>query len=230
MKLASSDREIYQNIRNALKLGLPVAGLLAGGVVAQPQPPPAQDPLPQPEQPNVRNEKLNVCVTTGEVANPPKPNVRNEVNAKHRTAGKISQKPNARNEQPPAAYPKGSKIHVPPKTGNRRNERPGIVVTDGMVPRTVPQTAEQTVMDPVKTHRVQRGETLSGIAQRYGLSIDELCRLNGILPQNATRLREGRILVVSQPRPPAPATNRVNENKQKTVVPPGGKPPPGKRP
>ncbi|MEJ2724398.1 MAG: LysM peptidoglycan-binding domain-containing protein [Deltaproteobacteria bacterium] len=44
-------------------------------------------------------------------------------------------------------------------------------------------------------HEVQRGETLSAIAQKYGITIDELCRLNGITPQ--TVIRTGQMLSVT---------------------------------
>ena len=213
MKLNVSNREIFRNIRKALKLGLPVAGLLAGNAVAQPQPPSPQNQLPKPEPPNAHSEKINVFTTTGEVA-PARQNlnVRNEDSKKmHRTKGKMAPRPPA---------------------DNRPNEQPIRTVTDGMVPRPIPQGTPPAVMDPVKTHRVRRGETLSGIARRYGLSLDEIRRLNGILPQDGDRIREGRLLVVSQPRPPAPPANRVHENKPTTPVPPGMRPlpTPEKRP
>jgi len=41
-----------------------------------------------------------------------------------------------------------------------------------------------------KYHRIRRGDTLSGIARRYGTSIRNLCRLNGI--RSSTTLRIGR--------------------------------------
>lgn len=44
------------------------------------------------------------------------------------------------------------------------------------------------------THTVQRGETLFRIAKRYGLGVEELCRLNGI-DRNAV-IRPGQELVV----------------------------------
>jgi len=43
-------------------------------------------------------------------------------------------------------------------------------------------------------HTVQRGDNLSGIARRYGTTVNSLCRLNGITPQ--TILSVGRRLVV----------------------------------
>jgi len=44
----------------------------------------------------------------------------------------------------------------------------------------------------VKYHRVRAGDTLSGIAHKYRVSVSQLCRLNGIKP--TTVLRIGRIL------------------------------------
>ena len=41
-----------------------------------------------------------------------------------------------------------------------------------------------------KYHTIRRGDTLSGIARRYGTSIGRLCRLNGI--RSSTTLRIGR--------------------------------------
>jgi murein DD-endopeptidase MepM/ murein hydrolase activator NlpD len=42
----------------------------------------------------------------------------------------------------------------------------------------------------IKYHRIRQGDTLSVIAKKYGVSIDSLCRLNGI--KKTTVLRVGR--------------------------------------
>lgn len=44
-------------------------------------------------------------------------------------------------------------------------------------------------------HEVRRGETLSRIAQRYGISVEQLCRLNKITPK--TVIRPGQRILVS---------------------------------
>jgi murein DD-endopeptidase MepM/ murein hydrolase activator NlpD len=43
-----------------------------------------------------------------------------------------------------------------------------------------------------KYHKIRSGDTLSGIARRYGTSVSKLCRLNGI--RSTTTLRIGRTL------------------------------------
>lgn len=43
-----------------------------------------------------------------------------------------------------------------------------------------------------KYHKIRRGDTLSGIARRYGTSVGHICRLNGI--RSTTTLRIGRTL------------------------------------
>ena len=47
----------------------------------------------------------------------------------------------------------------------------------------------------VRYHRIRRGETLSHISRRYGVSINRICRLNGI--SRKTILRIGRRLRIS---------------------------------
>jgi len=44
-------------------------------------------------------------------------------------------------------------------------------------------------------HTVRQGDTLSGIAEKYGVSIGELCRLNDITPK--TVIRPGQELLVA---------------------------------
>jgi LysM repeat protein len=46
-------------------------------------------------------------------------------------------------------------------------------------------------------HEVRSGETLYRIAKTYGLSVDELCRLNGISPEQVDDIKPGRRLLVS---------------------------------
>ena len=45
-------------------------------------------------------------------------------------------------------------------------------------------------------HRVKRGETLGGIARRYGVSVSQLMRWNGI--KNAAHIREGQRLRIER--------------------------------
>lgn len=45
-------------------------------------------------------------------------------------------------------------------------------------------------------HEVGKGETLSRIAQKYGITVDELCRLNKITPK--TVIRPGQKLLVAK--------------------------------
>jgi len=44
-------------------------------------------------------------------------------------------------------------------------------------------------------HRVRQGETLSGIAKKYGITVQDLCRLNKITPKSI--IRPGQELLVS---------------------------------
>ena len=44
-------------------------------------------------------------------------------------------------------------------------------------------------------HEVRRGETLSGIADKHAMRIQELCRLNEIIP--STIIRPGDMLLIS---------------------------------
>jgi membrane-bound lytic murein transglycosylase D len=54
---------------------------------------------------------------------------------------------------------------------------------------------------PPPRYRVQRGETLAGIADRYGVSIQALAQLNGL--RTSARVRPGRVLTVPE-SPPVP--------------------------
>jgi membrane-bound lytic murein transglycosylase D len=58
----------------------------------------------------------------------------------------------------------------------------------------------------VDRHTVQRGDTLSGIADRYGSSVDVLREFNGLANPRALRL--GRTLIVPQFSRPAPPAQR----------------------
>jgi membrane-bound lytic murein transglycosylase D len=74
-----------------------------------------------------------------------------------------------------------------------------------------PDRKSAQVADPVSgSHRVRRGETLSGIAARYGTTSARLASLNGL--SKANFIREGQVLKLgngapAQARPGTPAGN-----------------------
>lgn len=51
-----------------------------------------------------------------------------------------------------------------------------------------------------KTHTVTAGQTLSGIAAKYGVSLSSLMKANGISASQATKIRPGRKLVIPAKR------------------------------
>lgn len=86
----------------------------------------------------------------------------------------------------------------------------------------VPASQRYAQQVPDKTHRVKRGDTLSGIAKRYGTSVVKLAQANGLKP--GSRIRVGQTLrlparggaaaaapVVARAEPPPEATPRVVE-------------------
>lgn len=59
---------------------------------------------------------------------------------------------------------------------------------------TSTQTVQKVSQNNVKYHRIRSGDTLSGIARKYGTTVSRLCSLNGIRP--TTVLHIGRSLRV----------------------------------
>ena len=63
----------------------------------------------------------------------------------------------------------------------------------------IPDTVRSSLLtqDKGRYHEVRSGETLYRIAKAYGLSVDELCRLNNISPDQVGDIKPGQRLLVS---------------------------------
>ena len=69
------------------------------------------------------------------------------------------------------------------------------LVAENIKPKNIAQ--ETRIESKATYHVVQQGEILSMIARRYGMSLDELCRLNRITPK--TVIHPGQKLMVTSP-------------------------------
>ena len=54
------------------------------------------------------------------------------------------------------------------------------------------QMAAKSVSTGIRYHKIRKGDTLGRISRRYHVSIDRLCKINGI--RRTTTLRPGQIL------------------------------------
>jgi murein DD-endopeptidase MepM/ murein hydrolase activator NlpD len=57
---------------------------------------------------------------------------------------------------------------------------------------TVKQSAATSTGSKIKYHRIQKGDTLGGIAAKYGVSVATLCKLNGM--RTSSTLKIGKII------------------------------------
>ncbi|MBO4288013.1 MAG: LysM peptidoglycan-binding domain-containing protein [Kiritimatiellae bacterium] len=107
---------------------------------------------------------------------------------------------------------------------------------DVLIPPT-PGRGNPPAIAPAKPgeriHIVRHGETLSGIAVRYGVSQRAILKLNKMPPSRADRLRVGQRLriPVRQPKPPPPQPQpqpgvHHHNNVKGAYPPPGITPPP----
>jgi LysM repeat protein len=98
------------------------------------------------------------------------------------------------------------------------------VVAVGML--TLVTAGPVRAQTPDSTHVVQAGETLYGISRRYGMSIADLQRLNG-LEGSAIRVGQRLRIVAAAPPPAAPAQEPPAEEPPAEVVtpPPAEEPP-----
>lgn len=74
--------------------------------------------------------------------------------------------------------------------------RPGAVPSDTYYKRgnNSGSNVKKVSNSQTKYHRIRSGDTLSGIARKYGTSVSKICALNGIRP--TTILKIGRSLRV----------------------------------
>lgn len=84
-------------------------------------------------------------------------------------------------------------------------------------PAAVPTApAPETVTPIPATHTVEAGETLTGIARRYGLTLGALQALNGINDENAIYV--GQVLALAAPTPEPTAGPRPTEPGEETAA------------
>ncbi|TAL38033.1 MAG: LysM peptidoglycan-binding domain-containing protein [Spirochaetes bacterium] len=82
-------------------------------------------------------------------------------------------------------------------------------------PKPAPQRTTVSRPVSVEIHTIKKGDTLSGIARRYGCSVEEICTLNGISPRD--KIYKGLPLKVPVAKPvesaPVAAKARVQKKK-----------------
>ncbi|MEZ5566722.1 MAG: LysM peptidoglycan-binding domain-containing protein [Gammaproteobacteria bacterium] len=104
--------------------------------------------------------------------------------------------------------PRGLVLHLPDSlSGAEAGARLADISTTQM------RTAQ--IQDPApRTHRVRRGDTVSGIAARYGTSSATVARLNGLSRKNLIRVGQ----VLKLPGSAAPSAGPANSSSRSTYV------------
>jgi murein DD-endopeptidase MepM/ murein hydrolase activator NlpD len=96
-------------------------------------------------------------------------------------------------------------------TSSNANTKPAAAENKSATPLLPKATVSQPeAVEPVAVYQVQRGDTLSGIAQTYGISIAELLRMNNL--KAADRLEINQQLIVPAKKSTASATNAPVES------------------
>jgi membrane-bound lytic murein transglycosylase D len=122
-------------------------------------------------------------------------------NANRLRAGQVLQIPGRSGTKSPA--PKVASVKAAPQ-GQRR---PPMTIT-----KQVPAVTDPPRRNTQRTHQVRAGETAAAIAKRYGVSLNDLLRANGV--RDARRIQVGRVLVVPSSAGRAAAARAPSQGKK----------------
>jgi len=116
---------------------------------------------------------------------------------------------------PPTATPTATSTEEPtlaPTTAATEPPQEAATATPGATLEATLEAAAATPETIPPTHTVQAGETLTGIARRYGLTLGALQALNGIDDENAIYVGQELTLLAPTPEPTAgPPPNATEE-------------------
>lgn len=87
--------------------------------------------------------------------------------------------------------------HISASSPIRAGQKLRVPGATGPVPRPAASPASRPA---VGSYTIKRGDTLSGIAARHGVSTAALMRANNLTPQQADRIREGQRLRIPAAR------------------------------
>lgn len=73
---------------------------------------------------------------------------------------------------------------------------PGQIIKVRYIPKGYTPTKAKTEKAKTRTHVVTKGQTISGIAKRYGVSYTEILKANGMSQRDAMRMRPGKRLII----------------------------------
>lgn len=94
------------------------------------------------------------------------------------------------------ASPKSKKISAPIEIVRRQSIQQG---TASPATKTLPSDPHKEIRQPGQLyHKVERGETLYKISKRYGIAVEEICRLNKF--KQGQTIQPGQKLLVSSAR------------------------------
>lgn len=73
---------------------------------------------------------------------------------------------------------------------------PGQVIKVRYIPKNYKPSKDAKKQQQVRTHVVAKGQTISGIAKRYGVPYTEILKANGMSLKDASRIRPGKRLTI----------------------------------
>ncbi len=76
---------------------------------------------------------------------------------------------------------------------------PGQIIKVRYIPKDYKPSKKKNAAAKVQTHVVAKGQTISGIAKKYGVPYTDILKANGMSLRDASRIRPGKRLVIPAP-------------------------------
>lgn len=133
----------------------------------------------------------------GQILNIPEPGVQRKAQPARKAAETPTPQPAETASQPaPAPQPAASTPQPAPAPQSAENKVQPTIAPQPEVGASQPATAPGLAP---RVYTVLKGDTMTGIARKHGITISALLQANGIAPENADTLRDGQTLNIPAP-------------------------------